>query len=385
MVEHWSALKRHARALELANPTGGLLDPEQFCAAIMHAIGLSPRDEAPVATLVYSAVDRERRNVDLTKLLNECRRYLKSDTKWVQRFQADGVLEPSMQKGTVGVCSNANRYQKLYRGPPFAISGDPEVVNKLQRAYLLRRCKLFQQVLKRLADPSDPAIITLPRFRQALEEIERYGCSDVDFDNLIAVMDPKRTGKINIQDFLSRFAFELLKTKSMRNGVGVSNSDGIRTVFEWPEGRSQVEDGDIKASGTGLGARASVLQSAKERKFKTKIQKTKSLQLRQVLGAETRRFMDELHDAELAAIVPTQFQKPPDYTHRPKPPAIGIQALRLQRIQALNECKPLSELIADTEQYRQRHIVHPVPPSEKQLGNQPNTVMKPRRPQSARV
>ena len=388
-IEHWITLKRHARNLSLTRADRAV-DAEAFCAAAMHCIALAVRDEPAVATVVYSAVSKEQPDaVDMDKLHRVCKSHLKTDAKWKVRFQADGILDNAMQRATVGVTRNTNEYRKQYDGVPYAVTGDPECVNKLQKSYLMRRCKQFQRHLLSFQTSPNSGRISIPDFHKAINGIERYGCSDVDFAHLRKVLDPKNTGTVSIQEFIDRFAFDFLKSKSMRNALGADNNDGKRTVFEWPGGRSQVEDGHIKKKTMTDEILRVAAESGERLSRQLKpIPRTHSMRLRERTGKQARQFQIEREELERGCLAPQSPRAPfppptpEDAVRHPKrwgargdPEEVLRQSQQAMR----NELKPLAQVLKETEQYRVRYA-GPIQFSGVTLGN----VGVPRRPQSAR-
>lgn len=200
--EHWTDVSKAGKHQLRYGP----LTPESFAGAIIHTLSLRERDiESLMVVLKRCSKDGI---VDLAALKGECLPPVPSPRR---------VLSARARRG-------------MSDQPPYATRGDEIVesgkLNKLRldrmRAALLNHCSSKEEKLTRL------------EFIDALEGLQPLGISREEAIEVLAVMDPKRTGFVSVTDFCNRFAKEYLKPKSMRNSMGNKNNDGITTTFEWP-------------------------------------------------------------------------------------------------------------------------------------------------------
>ncbi|KAJ9463150.1 hypothetical protein DIPPA_30780 [Diplonema papillatum] len=150
---------------------------------------------------------------------------------WKRRFRTAGVMPLPLQRSTAGV----ERCPQVSEGPPYAISRDAECMQALVDEYIVTRCRRMSDCLRRHGSPDREGWLTTEEFAAALRKVERYGTSAREVEALVDVLDPKNTGFVGIQDFLTRFAIEFLKGKSSRLTIGTDGNDGRVNLMQWPE------------------------------------------------------------------------------------------------------------------------------------------------------
>lgn len=195
LAENWAKVARIAKRIERYGPlTAHLLQ-----GGVTHELCLIHRDA-----------------LTLAKLLGEC---------------SDGEIV-NMQR-LRDVCSAAVApYQPSPRRPPFAVKGDQAAKGVGVQGDLETRKKNFQAAVHRAANGS--ATLSRRQFNSAINAIDRYGVSDREATDLYSVLDPKKSGHVNVSDFCERFTFEFLKPKSMRETLGSQGVDGKHDAFQWP-------------------------------------------------------------------------------------------------------------------------------------------------------
>ena len=196
--DNWPTIHRLARRIVRYGP----LTAHLYQSAIAHELCLGHRDSPVVAQVLAEHLDGGG-HVDVASLKADC------------------------DAACAGGSSNLPA-----RRPPFAIKGDHLWSMSKHKQGLESKKEAFRAAMMKAGNGQ--ATVTRKGFCKALNSVERYGVSDREADDLFTVLDPKKTGAINVNEFCDRFTFDFLKPKSMRNTLGVSGSDGKSTAFEWP-------------------------------------------------------------------------------------------------------------------------------------------------------
>jgi hypothetical protein len=138
----------------------------------------------------------------------------------------DGVV--SIQKLREVVVGAKNPLSISPRRPPYAIRNDEQVESPRD---LDRRRELFRRAIQSAAGAP---VISRRSFGAVVSAVDRFGISDREASDLFSTLDPKRSGFVNVEEFIDRFTLEFLKPKSMRPTLGATGADGRSNAFEWP-------------------------------------------------------------------------------------------------------------------------------------------------------
>ena len=116
------------------------------------------------------------------------------------------------------------------RLPPYATAADETAASSPTRSLKARQAA-FRAAATSAA--GGKKMVSRKAFGKVVAAVDRFGVSDREAADLYTVLDPKRTGLINVEEFCDRFASEFLKPKSMRPTLGVTGADGQSNAFEW--------------------------------------------------------------------------------------------------------------------------------------------------------
>lgn len=191
--DNWSVVVRVAKRIERY----GTLTPHLLLSGIAHELCLMQRDMAVLGGVLTRCVE-------------------------------DQVVSMQRLRDTVAAAGVSHRFQSPRRPPPFALAADRS--DSVGKSLPVREEQFRANVLKAAGGKNTVPRKALPAIVSA---VDRFGVSDREAADLFSVLDPKRTGFVNVEDFCDRFAVEFLKPKSMRPTLGVTGSDGKATAFEW--------------------------------------------------------------------------------------------------------------------------------------------------------
>jgi hypothetical protein len=285
--EHWGGVLRQYKRLERL---GEGVNAEELAFAARREMALALRDEPGLITLMRRCCHPGTDNVDLDAL-RACAAQQQEVKDWEKRFKAYGCVDARVQAATTGVVRSAAKYMKEYHGPPYAVTGDSDHMQALHAQYFMGRCDRMRQVLTAAAKGRKE--MTAEEFGRALNNSLRYGISEREIDDLLSVLDPKKTGTVSIDDFLNRFSVEYLKPKSLRNTVGATHNDGKTNALQWLASLSDTYSRK---------AHMHKMQSISPRMAR-KVGKTRSSLLREEVGHTQRKWLKDI-DTLIEASIP---------------------------------------------------------------------------------
>eukprot|EP00760_Papus_ankaliazontas_P035783 PhM_4_TR8022/c0_g1_i1/m.93458 len=244
--EHWATIKRAARRFPAdLHGDEGWISAVALSKVIASETAMAVRDVPCVFRVLGEVAEKRHDGNEYLVYLPALWRHLvkqnedtaNADHEWRMRFRAAGTVDTKIQSSTTGVEKSGNTYRQLYQGPPYAISGDCDHIHSMVTDYFKLRSTKMREELMRHADtyPAESKCLTRTEFRDAVANgiPDKYGIPEREINELLYVLDPQRRNKVSVDEFISRFGFELLKQKSLRNTVGVNNNDGATNTFQW--------------------------------------------------------------------------------------------------------------------------------------------------------
>uniref|UniRef100_A0A7S1Q475 EF-hand domain-containing protein n=1 Tax=Neobodo designis TaxID=312471 RepID=A0A7S1Q475_NEODS len=170
------------------------------------------------------------------------------------------------------------------RMPPYAIGNHDGHEDGSAARSIESRQAAFRSAA--LAAAGGKHVVSRKSFGKVVAAVDRFGVSDREAADLFTVLDPKRTGHVNLDEFCDRFAREFLKPKSMRPTLGATGVDGRSNAFEWSVTESPRRVGSASPRARDGAARSS------PRRGPTVVKPTRASALRRDLTAGSARSRD---------------------------------------------------------------------------------------------
>lgn len=276
LSDNWPTVLRIGRHLERHS----LLSPHQLMGAVSHDLCLQYRD-FPVLQGVLESCSQNG-TVNLT-LLKDC---VTQHGMPPLSFRG-GTTQPMVPAPPNCRAASAGKqtpYSTTHNNgaPPYAVKGDHLLTQNQHRSGLEGKKSAFRLAITSAAEGS--STISRAGFFKAMNQLDSL--SHREAEDLFSVLDPRRTGHVNVNEFCDRFTFEFLKPKSMRNTLGACGSDGYTNVFEWR--------GTLAANAQSQSPRDRPTTAGKSpNKCSSGPKSTKASSLRREVAAATRHATDD--------------------------------------------------------------------------------------------